>query len=675
MKFIIYIIFSLVLFNISKADDSIPNRYINNYSFSKIGIFGGLNFINQKAEFSVLPGSKDCGMFDKSSGNGYFAGAFANYSIIDETLSLTGKVFYDYLPFNFEKLTNSYEVFNPNKNEYESLVLNNIANGSFKCLSFALGIESKPLDIPLLFNFDIIFSETTFGSNYSISQNIESPLIYSFNNNSKTRVIYNSSFNTQTAIYLNPGISYEYEFSDNLFLSPGISYSFPINSSVKDLEWKTNVLRIGLSLYTKLYSYPEIEKPVPIDTIIPPPPPPIAVDTIKIEVPVIAEEKPIIPEIKLITDNFNISETIVTQTYPILPYIFFDSLRSEVKNIYINKIDSNFKETSLPKSTLGIYYHIIDIIGSRLKVNSKSKIKIIGTTDGTEGETDEESIELAEERAKSVAELFNKRWGISQKRMNIKAEISPKLKTNTQYKEGFQENRRVEIYSDDNQILEPVIHKKFQEFKLKDNKIRITKEIKNQTVLFPDYKMKVKFGNNTIMEKEFTNLDEINEIILEDNQVIKDIESNPENLSIELRYKDIKSKEYVFESKIKPEYNKEQFELGRLNLIVFDFDKSELSRFNQGIIEEFINKAITGSSNVNIIGSTDRLGEKDYNLNLSTNRANSVHKFMIELRDDIDFKEIKGIGDSNLLYDNNLPEGRFYCRTVLIESKTPLEKK
>jgi len=33
-----------------------------------------------------------------------------------------------------------------------------------------------------------------------------------------------------------------------------------------------------------------------------------------------------------------------------------------------------------------------------------------------------------------------------------------------------------------------------------------------------------------------------------------------------------------------------------------------------------------------------------------------------------------GFGESKSLYDNNLPEGRFYCRTVEINVETAIER-
>mgnify|MGYP002079062403 CR=1 FL=1 len=116
----------------------------------------------------------------------------------------------------------------------------------------------------------------------------------------------------------------------------------------------------------------------------------------------------------------------------------------------------------------------------------------------------------------------------------------------------------------------------------------------------------------------------------------------------------------------------QNYELGRLNLIVFDFDRSDLSKFNQDLISKFVKSSIKKESEIHIIGSTDRLGDDNYNMRLSTARAENVRAFIMSKFNLANITQVKGIGSNFLKYNNELPEGRFYCRTVLIEVKTPL---
>ncbi|MFW5702255.1 MAG: OmpA family protein, partial [Bacteroidota bacterium] len=66
-----------------------------------------------------------------------------------------------------------------------------------------------------------------------------------------------------------------------------------------------------------------------------------------------------------------------------------------------------------------------------------------------------------------------------------------------------------------------------------------------------------------------------------------------------------------------------------------------------------------------IYGYTDRIGEEDVNKRISERRAQAVAR---RLR--IPDAKVEGLGESDLLFDNELPEGRFYCRTVRIIIET-----
>ena len=115
------------------------------------------------------------------------------------------------------------------------------------------------------------------------------------------------------------------------------------------------------------------------------------------------------------------------------------------------------------------------------------------------------------------------------------------------------------------------------------------------------------------------------------------------------------------------------FEISRLSLIVFEYDESTLSDKNARMMKEFLKKEIGPESRIEITGSTDRLGEVDYNIELSQDRAKAVERFMRSVQSNLNIISVKGIGSSRMLFDNTLPEGRYYCRTVSIEVKNPIQ--
>jgi outer membrane protein OmpA-like peptidoglycan-associated protein len=107
-------------------------------------------------------------------------------------------------------------------------------------------------------------------------------------------------------------------------------------------------------------------------------------------------------------------------------------------------------------------------------------------------------------------------------------------------------------------------------------------------------------------------------------------------------------------------------EIDRYGLILFDFDRADLNEGNRRIAE-FIRGRIKPSATVSVTGHTDRVGEADHNLKLSQDRAATVAAAL-----GTPGATISGEGESSPLYDNNLPEGRFYSRTVSIVVETPI---
>ncbi|MFM8438384.1 MAG: OmpA family protein, partial [Candidatus Kapaibacterium sp.] len=74
------------------------------------------------------------------------------------------------------------------------------------------------------------------------------------------------------------------------------------------------------------------------------------------------------------------------------------------------------------------------------------------------------------------------------------------------------------------------------------------------------------------------------------------------------------------------------YELSRLSLIVFDFDRADITPVNKDMMQRFVREAVRPTSRISIVGSTDRLGEADHNRALSQNRADAVNSFILQTR-------------------------------------------
>jgi len=59
-----------------------------------------------------------------------------------------------------------------------------------------------------------------------------------------------------------------------------------------------------------------------------------------------------------------------------------------------------------------------------------------------------------------------------------------------------------------------------------------------------------------------------------------------------------------------------------------------------------------------------------FNKKISSKRAKAVAD-----RLKIPSAQVEGVGETEILYDNSTPEGRYYCRTVQITIETPIDDK
>ena len=107
--------------------------------------------------------------------------------------------------------------------------------------------------------------------------------------------------------------------------------------------------------------------------------------------------------------------------------------------------------------------------------------------------------------------------------------------------------------------------------------------------------------------------------------------------------------------------------------ILFDFDESKSLASYEKFLTEVIAPLITDNSTVIIHGHTDIIGQDVYNQKLSTERAAGAQKIIEAALAKAGTKNVKfetnGYGEdvSTSPFENNLPEERFYNRTVIID--------
>jgi outer membrane protein OmpA-like peptidoglycan-associated protein len=282
---------------------------------------------------------------------------------------------------------------------------------------------------------------------------------------------------------------------------------------------------------------------------------------------------------------------------------------------------------------------------------------------------------LAQGRAQEVRRYLMTRWGIDGARIRLSTSAAPAYPSSAVYGEGMQENRRVEIFTSSDELLQPLIFERFSEYAIDPGSIGFTASAGSAEGI-REWKIEVNAGDRPLMVRQGTSappstldwrLDTENA-----EQIVGALGSTVGGLQGVLTVADASGRQGRARMDIPVVVEQNPFEISRLSLVVFDFDRSEIGTQNRRMISSFLSRSISPSSSSSIVGSTDRLGEVEHNQQLSTQRAFAVRDVILAERPDATITGTEGVGPSRLPYDNDLPEGRYYCRTVAVEMKTPL---
>lgn len=657
-KFLLFILLPSILFS---NDDS---------KSIMLGVTTGVNYIENQTNYSIIDSDTCCGEFNNGQDMGFYTGLNFEYEILSNFLLIQSRALFDSRPATLNAETNDYKIYNPDLNEYENATVNNNFDATINYFTFGLNFLVQPLsNIPVRLGVGYDISDASITNEFSQSRSIVEPSGIMINGKS-TEVVDEGEMNNLTSSQgLSIGLSAKIQLDDRISLNPEFIYRHPINSIVNNSDWTSRIFRAGASIMVSLNPVSDRNEKI-TDQLKEKP-----IIEKEEEIIVIKKEEPVDEKLikKISASDLLITETVVTQTYPILPYLFFNESDSNLDEKYkLKGTTNNFKVDELEKNSLSIYYRMLDIIALRMK-EYNSKIRITGFTDGVELKDSVDRLNLAKTRAQEVKNYFTDKWEIPSSLINISFREIPYSPTSNEYSEGLTENRRVKISSDDNRILKPIVHSEFQEYKVNKDNLSINLDIESINNI-KDLTININDDYKTIFNKTFFEdiREEIN-IDLKDDFIKSLVTSDHKSLTLEILVTKNNGRIESKKMDLNIEFDKSNYELGRLNLIVFDFDKSEISNENKNMINTFIVENIKENSTINVTGSTDYLGEKDYNKKLSTSRATNVANYIKNLVPDAQFNSIIGLGSENPQFDNSKPEGRFYCRTVFVEVKTPIK--
>lgn len=711
--FISFILINLNLFSQDTINEKrMPIFYIGGYL--------GLDFNSHNADFDKLPGYANCcPKFTGGSGMGYALGLAANYPIIDK-LSLDARFGLTSLNglMKKEQFIGFTEIRNAEPPFETSEVVNATSEYEIDASIQILGIEPA-IKYEFIKGFTV-FTGLRFGflnsSTFDQKEKLISPNNVVFKENgslvrNEFRLRDIPETNTMQLHY-SIGASYRTSLKNSILIEPDIRYYLPL-TDISSVAWNVSQIQLSVAAMFPLYKPIEVktikEEVIRRDTSL------ISILGIKnetislvstneeiinekideyniIERRIISEkyEKRIPQESRLeaylTTIGINpdgsetkdptivIEETEIYETFPLLPYVFFDENDGFLANTdqkLLQKFQArNFKEENLDQNTFEVYYNLLNVIGYRLNKFPNSKIEIIGTNNNSGIEKG--NVELSKKRAESVKDYLVEIWNIDSKRIKLDSRNLPNKPANNDHPEGLEENRRAEIYSDNFEILKPITILELQKTATPPQ-VKIIPDIKSDVGI---KKWDISVYQEKIQLKKFDD---------KDDELIWDIERGnlPElekPIDIELIVEDvigkqtkaIKSldiKQLTIKKKREELVNDKRIE--KFALILFDYNRADLKQEHKRILQD-IKSRIKPESIVTISGYADATGEKDYNKDLASKRTKNVLK---ELDLNEEMAIINNIGSDRLLFDNSSSYGRSFCRTVTILIETPINAK
>jgi outer membrane protein OmpA-like peptidoglycan-associated protein len=366
----------------------------------------------------------------------------------------------------------------------------------------------------------------------------------------------------------------------------------------------------------------------------------------------------------------------VIEFFPLRNYVFFDQGATRIPTKYA-QLDAATASTfdaatmTMAPSTgtsasttraqrqMAVYYNLMNVVGDRMRDNSTSTIRLVGSAP-------DKSEALA--MANSVRDYLVSTYGIAASRISTEGQIRAPHASGTsatpEEDRGLvaEENRRVEILSNDLALLKPVRLETMQQESF-DNDIvmsvsssaplsnwtaRISGEGFNQT--YGPYSSNIQ----RVDAKEVLQSRSTGNYTAEITMIGADGKSVVRSTNFQLVKKDL------------PQATGDRFS------ILFEFDESAGTAVYDQFLRNEVAPLIPANATVVVHGHTDNVGTTEHNYDLSTRRATEAQRI---LQDELQKQgrsvtfDAYGFGEdeSRAAFANTTPEGRYHNRTVMIE--------
>ncbi|NQW29769.1 MAG: OmpA family protein [Ignavibacteria bacterium] len=641
----------------------------------RLGVTGSATLNMHSGEFSSYDGFIECGSFSTANTLGWMAGNAIWFPVMSN-VAISGRLQYYKANGNFTS-----------PNSVQPYV--EMPDGSLVRMesdyNLNTALDYVNLDVLAQWYFTPKFFVglgPTIGLNtraaYEQNEVIMSPNVLEFSSGGKERTILAQQFSANGgSVLLRAGlqlmVGYDIPVADRLIVTPELGYTYSFLNVVSNTTWKVNTARAGVTISYVLSAPEVIREPAPEMRLVP--------QTAQVAASVIPvvnmDVESTLPSGEVLAGaDVVLMETRCNEVVPLLPFVFFETSNATIPSRYFTKNSEFTSDADMQDSAIGVYHHLLNIVGYRMQQFPDATISIVGHREVADGDADSA---LPVQRALAVKQQLMTEWNIADSRIRILGRGLPAVVSNRKITDGQMENRRAEISASDPRIL-AMVKRADVKREVEPASVKITPRITNSSAVAQlqctvlDAKGTSLYSSSVATDGAATWNPSATALattlahstsqrgIISLTATTNGQEKLIAEQSIPLRKR---TRSMGFADRVVNDSIVEQF-----RLIFCDFDSPAMSPFNQPMID-MIRSRMRTTSVVGITGLTDRIGGADYNLDLSSRRAEALSDVVKERI--VPAKVItKGIG-ATLIHDNDLPEGRFYNRTVLIEITTPVD--
>ena len=660
-------------------------------STSRIGLVGGVGYSMHSSSFVNLPGMQSCcPEYTSASGFGPYFGLFYRLPLSSNwKLSLRAGYAGTSGTFTVDEFIGyALEGSGDNARVVEGTSQHEL-NTSFSSIEILPRIEFYPSEDLGFGLHAVIDAAIPLSGTYDSKETLISPsnAVYS-DSRSKIRNVTSGDITNLSGFMMSAGIGahWDFQMSDNWWLTPELTYLYgfsqvaDVSDQGADASWKVSSLRLGLAI---AYAMTSTTSTTTTGT------------RMKLSASVESKElKADNTEADIAT--IRVEETLSTQLYPLLPYVFFDNGVSNINtNTYRNltpaqtrsfseERDFTFDNTSADSRamvTMDVYRNMLNVIGKRMR-DKHPNARITVTGCNSDRDADRGNDKLSAERAENVMSYLTSVWGIRPERINVQGRGLPDKasKYTTTDSRDMQDATTV---VKNNQPDAVVVNDTLREMTPPRLRFRLGAVSDTSlaswqfSAIHPLTPAQVSSGSAFLREEGVGAPPAY--LVWARTASQKEIPKSSDPVTSAFSVTDAKGESITARDTMnvdlmtierKKRERVGNYEVDRFRLALFEYEETMLSEIHARIVNAYIKPSLQPGAIVEIDGYTDRKGATTLNQKLSNDRATAV-------------KEALGVSSATITahgeggpndvapYDNTTPEGRLYNRTVDVTVKIP----